>query len=126
MICADAFANGQVVSRTLALMGATIILSPCAWAVPADHDNVRTPYGRVWLDNYGPVARDFRIWIAGCSNVGAINDGPWRGRNCIGCSLVIGPNGQPALRGPYGVEAEEILYLDVNADQSTVRQESRA
>lgn len=113
MICADAFANGQVVSRTLGLMGAKLILSPCAWAMPADHDNVREPYGQLWLDNYGPVARDFRLWIAGCSNVGWINDGPWSGRKCIGCSLAMGPDGTPALRGPYGVEAETILMLDV-------------
>ncbi len=113
MICADGFAPGQVVSRTLGLMGAKVILSPCAWAVPASHDNVREPYGRIWLDNYSPVARDFRLWIAGCSNVGLINDGPWRGRNCIGCSLVMGPEGEPVLRGPYGVGAETILYVDV-------------
>jgi predicted amidohydrolase len=117
MICADAFARGQVVSRTLGLMGAKVILSPCAWAVPADHDNTREPYGGLWLDNYGPVARDFHLWIAGCSNVGWINDGPWRGRKCIGCSLVVGPSGEPVLRGPYGVEAETILFVDVNADR---------
>ncbi|MBI4622799.1 MAG: carbon-nitrogen hydrolase family protein, partial [Verrucomicrobia bacterium] len=121
MICADAFARGQVVSRTLGLMGADIILSPCAWAVPADHDNGREPYGRLWLDNYGPPARDFRMWIAGCSNVGWIDDGPWQGRKCIGCSLVIGPDGKPALRGPYGVEAETMLMVDVTLDSRRTR-----
>lgn len=121
MICADAFARGQVVSRTLGLMGADIILSPCAWAMPADHDNGREPYGQLWLDNYGPVARDFHLWIAGCSNVGWIGDGPWRGRKCIGCSLVIGPNGDPALRGPYGVEAETLLLVDVELDSRRKR-----
>ena len=113
MICADAFARGQVVSRTLGLMGADVILSPCAWAVPADHDNARKPYGQLWLDNYGPVARDFQLWIAGCSNVGPVDDGPWRGRKCIGCSLVIDDAGVPVLRGPYGANAETLLLTKV-------------
>ena len=113
MICADAFARGQIIGRTLGLMGADIILSPCAWAVPADHDNVKEPYGQLWLDNYCPVARDFRIWIAGASNVGWLTDGPWQGRQCIGCSLVVGPEGKPVATGPFGVEAETILYVDV-------------
>lgn len=113
MICADAFAPGQVVSRTLGLMGAQVILSPCAWAVPAEHDNTREPYGQLWLDNYCPVARDFRLWIAGCSNVGWIADGPWKGRRCIGNSLVIGPRGETVAWGPHGVDAEAIVYVDV-------------
>lgn len=115
MICADGFAPGQVVSRTLGLMGAEVILSPCAWAVPAAHDEAREPYGQLWLDNYQPVARAFRLWIAGCSNVGWITDGPWRGRQCIGCSLVIDPLGNTALRGPYGPEAEAMLLVDITA-----------
>jgi predicted amidohydrolase len=121
MICADAFAPGQVVSRTLGLMGADIILSPCAWAVPADHDNAKEPYGQLWLDNYCPVARDFRLWIAGVSNVGWLNDGPWNGRKCIGCSLVVGPDGRKALMGPYGADAEAILYADINLEPRPAR-----
>lgn len=113
MICADAFVRHQVVSRTLGLMGADVILSPCAWAMPADHDQAQEPYGALWRANYGPVARDFRLWIAGCSNVGPITDGPWRGRNCIGCSLVVDPDGAPALTGPYGADAEALLYIDI-------------
>lgn len=113
MICADAFAHGEVVSRTLGLMEAQAILSPCAWAVPADHDNLREPYGQLWRDCYGPVAREFRLWIAGCSNVGPISAGPWQGRKCIGCSLLVGPNGEPALTGPYGEAAETILYAEI-------------
>jgi len=114
MICADAFARGQVLTRSLALMGAEVILSPCAWAVPAEHDNSRDPYGQLWRDNYCPVARDFRIWIAGASNVGWLAEGPWAGRKCIGCSLLIGPDGNHVLMGPYGPESEAILYADIH------------
>jgi predicted amidohydrolase len=113
MICADAFARGQVLARSLALMGADVILSPCAWAVPADHDNGREPYGQLWRDNYGPVARDFHLWIAGASNVGWIMAGPWAGRKCIGCSLLVGPDGHQVLMGPYGVDADTVLYAQV-------------
>lgn len=113
MICADAFARGQVVSRTLGLMGAQVILSPSAWAVPAEHDQQLEPYGQLWLDHYCPVARDFRLWIIGVSNVGRITDGPWRGRRCIGCSLVVGPDGDPVLRGPYGETAEAVLVVAI-------------
>src|SRR5687767_14319185 len=114
MICADAFVPSQVISRTLGLMGAQIILSPCAWAVPPAHDNQLTPYGQLWLDNYIPVCRDFGLWIAGCSNVGPIRSGPWSGHSCIGSSLVIGPDGATKLHGPFGESAEELLFVDVD------------
>lgn len=113
MICADAFAPGQVISRTLGLMGAHVILSPCAWAVPAGHDHRQAPYGQLWRDNYCPVARDFRLWIAGASNVGPLTAGPWQGRRCIGCSLVVDPAGHPVLQGPYGPDAEALLHVPV-------------
>lgn len=113
MICADAFARGQVIARTLGLMGAALIVSPCAWAVPADHDPTKEPYGQLWRDCYGPVARDFQLWIAGVSNVGQIRGGPWAGRKCIGCSLLVGPDGTPRLEGPYGEHAEALLFGEV-------------
>jgi predicted amidohydrolase len=116
MICADGFAPGQVISRTLALMGAQIILSPCAWAVPPNYDNVTAPYGKLWIDNYGPVAREYGVWVAGCSNVGPIQSGPWSGHKCIGCSLVIGPDGKTKARGGYGENAEEVIFVDVACD----------
>ncbi len=113
MICADGFAPRQAISRALALMGAQIILSPCAWAVDSDYDNLTIPYGKIWTDNYGPVARENGLWIAGCSNVGPIRSGPWTGYKCIGCSLVIGPEGEVKARGTYGENAEEIIFVEV-------------
>jgi len=113
MICADGFAREQVLSRSLCYMGADIILSPCAWAVSGDHDNTKEPYGDLWRNSYMPVAKEFSVAIIGVSNVGWITDGPWKGRKCIGCSLAIAPSGEEMLQGPYGVDAECILYLDV-------------
>lgn len=113
LICADAVADGFCLSRSLGYMGADIILSPCAWAVPPDHDNAAEPYGNMWRDAYGAVARDFSLWFAGVSNIGPVSDGPWRGWNCIGCSLLVDPEGEIARQGAYGAEAELILRADI-------------
>ena len=125
MICADALAKNQVLSRSLALMGADVILSPCAWAVPADYDNQENPYGQLWLDAYQPVARDHSVWIAGCSSVGQLNDGPWQGRNAIGCSLLVNPLGKAVLQGPYGTGADTVLYTNIDLVPRLVQSNTR-
>ncbi|MFM7103619.1 MAG: carbon-nitrogen hydrolase family protein [Verrucomicrobiota bacterium] len=121
MICADAFAPGQAIGRALGLMGSRLILSPCAWAVPEDHDPIQEPYGALWRENYGPVARDFRLWIAGCSQVGTIRGGDWAGRSCIGNSLVVGPDGSTRWQGPYGFDAEMVMILDLEFPRRSPR-----
>ena len=121
MICADGFATGEVISRTLGLMGADVILSPGAWAVPADHDNAKEPYGQVWRDCYVPVAKEFGLWIVGVSNVGPVTSGTWTGRRCIGCSMVVGPDGRVVSQGPYGEDAETVLYVDIERKRRGVR-----
>jgi predicted amidohydrolase len=113
MICADAFADGLVVSRALGQMGALLILSPCAWAVPPNHDQVRDPYGKLWRDSYGPPAREYKMTIAGCSNVGPVTAGEWAGWRCIGCSMVVGADGEPVAQAAYGTNAEELLAVHV-------------
>jgi predicted amidohydrolase len=116
MICADASTGDHVIPRALAYMGADVILSPSAWAVPADHNNFEAPYGQMWKDAYKPVARDFRVWIASCSNVGWMTGGPWKGWKTIGCSMVIGPGGEEVLNAPYGENADTILYVDIQPE----------
>jgi predicted amidohydrolase len=113
MICADAFVRNQTITHALGYMGADVILSPCAWAVPADHDNLREPYGALWKECYGAPARDFRLWIAGVSNVGPIPAGPWAGRRCIGCSLVVDDRGEPVEMLPYGEDAETLRVVRI-------------
>ena len=97
-------------------MGADVILSPSSWAVVADHDNSRDPYGGMWSDAYKPVAKDFRVWIASCSNVGWMTGGPWKGWKGIGCSMVIGPGGTDVAHAPYGEYAETIVYVDIKPE----------
>lgn len=113
MICADAFVRGLVISRTLGHMGARIILSPCAWAVPPHFDNAKEPYGKLWRQSYGPPARRHEMWIAGCSNVGPVTAGEWSGWQCIGCSMVVGPDGKVVAQAAYGPESEEILLVEI-------------
>lgn len=116
MICADALADQQVIPRTLCAMGADVILSPCAWAVPPDYDPVLNPYGDLWRRAYQPVAERHAVWIAGVSNVGPIAGGPWGGHRCIGSSLLIDPHGKERVTGPYGVTAEALLYADLASE----------
>jgi predicted amidohydrolase len=116
MICADASTGDRVIPKALAYMGADVILSPSSWAVQADHDNLRDPYGGMWKEAYKPVARDFRVWIASCSNVGWMTGGPWKGWKGIGCSMVIGPGGEEVLHAPYGADADTILYVTVTPE----------
>jgi predicted amidohydrolase len=116
MICADAFADDLVITRTLGHMGARIILSPCAWAVPPDRDLIKEPYGQLWRDSYGPVCRQFSLTIAGCSNVGPITSGPWNGWRCIGSSLLVGPDGQPLAQAPAGDDAETLVQVRLQGE----------
>ncbi len=113
MICADGTAIDHVLTRSLCYMGADVILSPSSWAVPPDHDNNKDPYGKTWRDAYMPVAKEFSVWIASASNVGPVTEGPWKNWKCIGCSLIIGPDGREELMGPYGEHAEKIMFYNI-------------
>jgi predicted amidohydrolase len=112
-ICADATAFDNAVSTSLGLLGADIILSPCAWAVPPDFDNEATPYGDTWRKVYQPISARFETWIIGVSNVGMIEAGPWKDWSCIGSSLVYAPDGSEVLQAPYGADADTIIYVDI-------------
>lgn len=112
-ICADNFANSLVFAHSLARMGAQFILSPSAWAVPADHDERTQPCTLLWIDSYSTLARLYDITVVGVSNVGWLTAGPWQGRKCIGYSLAMGPGGYVLARGPYGHDAEALVTVEI-------------
>lgn len=112
-ICADNFGNSLAIGHVLARVGAQLILSPSAWAVDADHDNDREPYGKFWLDSYAELARLYDLTVIGVSNVGRLTAGPWAGRKVIGCSLAVGPGGEVLARGPYGEQAGAQVVVEV-------------
>ncbi len=111
-ICADNFPSSLALGHALARMGAQLLLSPSAWAMEADHDNQKEPYGSLWLGSYTTLARLYDVTVASASNVGWISAGPWKGRKCIGCSLAVGPGGAVLAQGPYGVDAEALLVFE--------------
>lgn len=110
-VCADNAPDSLALGRALGQMGAQVLLSPCAWAVPPDHDEDREPYGRMWLDAYTALASEYRMPVVGVSNVGPVIGGPWDGRRCIGASLAVGPSGEVLARGRY--DAEDLVVVTV-------------
>ena len=114
-ICADNFPQTSFYGQALAGMGAQLILSPCAWAVNADHNNQKDPYGQLWIDAYTRLAIDHQVAVIGVSNVGWITDGPWKGKKCIGCSLAVDQTGKIIKQAGYGESEErlEIINLEI-------------
>ncbi len=112
-ICADNFPDSVVFAHAMARMGCQLLLSPCAWAVDADRDPDREPYGALWLSSYQPLAKLYDMAVVGVSCVGWLTAGPWAGRKCIGCSLAVGPGGDVLARGPFGEEAEALIPVRI-------------
>jgi predicted amidohydrolase len=112
-ICADNAPDSLAIGHVLARMGAQIILSPSAWAVPAGHDNRVEPYGALWRQAYGELARLYDLPVIGVSHVGRLTAGPWQGWQVIGCSLAMSGRGEILAQGPYGATAEALLVVEV-------------
>lgn len=112
-ICADLRPKHNPLGNSLGLMGARLLLSPSAWAVPPEHDNTVTPYGKEWVDPYTELASKYQMVVAGVSNVGMVKGGEWDGWKCIGCSVAVGSDGEILAQGKYGEDAEELLTFEV-------------
>lgn len=119
-ICADNFRNSLAIGHVLARMGAHFIFSPSAWAVDPKHDDVKQAM-QEWKRAYLELSKLYEITIIGVSNVGWIEAGPWKGREFIGCSLAIGPDGKVLTEGPCGHEAEALITHKLQAEPRNVK-----
>lgn len=88
-ICADSWT--PAVTDALVLMGARLILSPCAWAVEPGGEETNI----TWItEAYRARTRGRELYIAASNGAGPVTQGPWKGRILQGNSLVMGPDGQ--------------------------------
>jgi predicted amidohydrolase len=113
-ICADNGPDSLVLGHSIGFMGAKILVSPCAWAVRPDHNNIEDPYGSMWKNTYSELAKKHSMPVIGVSNVGPVVGGEWDGWKCIGCSLAVDANGEVLVQGSYGDTAEEFIYIDIS------------
>lgn len=125
-ICIDNAPDNLVLAHSMARMGASMILSPAGWAVPPDYDLSRQPYlegrfGTHWVISYTTIARLYDVAFVGVSSVGEITTGPLKGWRLIGSSLAVGPGGIILARGHEGVNAEELIIVDVNIPPRIVK-----
>lgn len=121
LICADATAKDYVLTRSMGYLGAGLILMPSSWAVPADHDNAKEPYGAMWKEAFSTVCKEFYLNMAAVSNVGKITDGPWKNWKCIGNSMLVDNGAENISVLPYGIGADTIVYRDVVMERRPAR-----
>ncbi|MGI6081602.1 MAG: carbon-nitrogen hydrolase family protein [Limnochordia bacterium] len=119
-ICADNFTSSLAIGHVLCRMGAHFIFSPSCWVVEATHDQQREPYGGHWRESHRQLTAYYGITMVSVSSVGRIGAGPWQRRKAIGCSLAMGPGGEPLAQAPYGEEAEGLFTVRATAVERTV------
>ncbi|TDX08297.1 carbon-nitrogen hydrolase family protein [Kribbella sp. VKM Ac-2566] len=106
-ICADSWTAPIV--DTLYLMGANVILSPCAWAIDPGGEDTNT----AWIgENYRAHTVDKDLYILAANSVGELpTPHPWAGRILHGDSLAYGPGGHRIAHAPRSRPA--ILTVDL-------------
>ena len=87
-ICADSWGNHIV--GVLALMGAQVLFTPCAWAIEPGREQANTEW---IIHRYRTLAQRHGMTFVAANSVGRVDCGPWEGRVLHGDSLVVGPDG---------------------------------
>ncbi|MCP4176419.1 MAG: hypothetical protein GY756_01525 [bacterium] len=111
-ICADNFEDSHALGESLVRMGADIILSPAAWALPPYFKGDENPCW-TWETSFKKLAKTFNVPIVGVSNVGLIKEGVWKQFSCIGNSLAVTIDGEIAAKGGLGGDKEELIVTEI-------------
>lgn len=114
-ICADNFANALEIGDVLCRMGARLILSPSSWADDAEGKEHYAYNVGFWVENYRRLARHYGIGVVAVSNVGQLTAGPWAGKQVVGCSVAVGPDGNvlAQCRTGWDENAEELRVVEL-------------
>tara|TARA_Y100000385_G_scaffold207150_1_gene214758 strand:+ start:1046 stop:1882 length:837 start_codon:yes stop_codon:yes gene_type:complete len=119
-ICADNYKESTHIGKSLASMGAQIILSPSSWTVDHYIKEDQDPYKDKWLTPLHHIAHYFNVIIVSVTSVGYIVGGPYEGKKMIGCSLVVGPEGL-IKQGLFNEFAGELTILDIPIEEPTIK-----
>lgn len=107
-ICADSWTPHLVAS--LYLMGAQVILSPCAWAIEPGNEQTNID----WISHtYAERTSGNNLAIVAANSVGPVSEGPWAGRVLQGDSLAFGPDGVKLVQGPTNEPAHLSVTLEI-------------
>ncbi len=107
-ICADSWTPHLV--ESLYLMGAQIVVSPCAWAIEPGGEAANVE----WISQiYRSHTLEKSLYLVAANGVGPVTEGPWKGKVLQGDSLVFGPHGQKVLQGPTNRADLLLCELDV-------------
>ncbi|MDP6124202.1 MAG: carbon-nitrogen hydrolase family protein [Candidatus Latescibacteria bacterium] len=113
-ICADCFTNMHWITDTMAGLGAKLILSPVAWAIPPKKAVDDRTNNKQWRHSYSILSARHDIYILGVDSVGIITEGVWKDFPVYGGSVATGPGGTVIAEGVFG--EEEILIVDAEID----------
>ncbi len=119
-ICADNYLESVHIGKTLACMGAEIILAPSSWTVPHHVDETQDPYRDKWLRPLKQIAYYYDTVMVSATGVGYIVGGPYEGRKMVGRSLAVGPGGILA-EGQFNEFAGELVTFDIPLPERTLK-----
>ncbi len=116
-ICADNYIESLHLGKTLAHLGAQLILSPSSWTVDHFVNEEMDPYRDKWIKPLSTLATLFEIPVVSTTSVGYIVGGPYEGKKMIGCSLAIDKYGH-VTQGEFNEFASDLKIVELEMGQA--------